>query len=218
MVAPVLCTNAVSLLPSLEPIAGTAIAINLAYLNLPIFGYIIRVKDKLNERLGKIDQNVKNGLVQTPWFKQITALTNVDTLDQEFPSLSKPWISAPGVWGFLYNVLFYWRLARAVSLLLTAYAIVVLTLGAAHNSGWTAYHACAFDSGHIGTHLFWITIALLWPIMVVATGGWICGSSVRFVNYQTSSLETAAIAEANEVLNEATRAAAAAKAGHTGAS
>lgn len=195
------CEAAASLLPSLEPILGASLALNLAYLNLSKFGYINIVKNSIGTRLDKLDPNVRNRIESTLWYRQMHALANVETLDQTLPWKAKFWIAAPSLWGVLYNVLFYWRIGRGVAILAVIYALVLLILGVGHSSGMTDWGACHFSGDHIFNDYRLATIGLLWPLFVVTIGAIVCSSATRFVKYQTQSLEEEAVAEARGALD-----------------
>lgn len=200
------CAAASSLLPKLEAVLGVSVAINLAYLNLPAFGYIERVKKTLSHRLELMDKSLKGLLHRAPWFSQIDALANVETLELRMPSITKPWVPAPGVWGFLYNLLFYWRVARAASVLSLVYALVLLLLGAGHDSCALSFAAQSFNKDHIGAHFFWSCMTIIWPILMVVAGTYITSSAARFVDYQTRNLEATALSDADQALTETERA------------
>lgn len=200
------CASATSLLSTLEPLCGASVALNLAYLNLSKFGYITVVKDAIGGRLKKIDPNVKERIKDTEWFRQMAALSEVDTLDQSLPTTKAIWIKAPGIWGFFYNVLFYWRIGRGMAVVATLHALFLLMLGAGHQSNVTNWLACHFDDVHIPNDFALTCVGLLWPLFVVGIGQWVCSSASKFVKYQTSNLADEAKRDATEALDESTRA------------
>lgn len=202
------CAAAISLLPSLEPVLGGSLALNLAYLNLSKFAYINVVKASIGHRLEKVkdDATLRNRIDATQWYRQMDALANVETLDQSLPGRKKPWVSAPGVWGFFYNILFYWRLGRAVSILAVVYALSLLILGVGHASGAITWGRCYFDESWIANDFTLATIGLIWPILMVTAGTLICTAATHFVKYQTQNLKEAAVTEAREALTESEQA------------
>jgi hypothetical protein len=200
------CSAATSLLPFLEPMLGASIAFNLAYLNLAKFGYITVVKDSIGGRLKRLDPSVKTKVKDTPWFKQMVALAGVDTLDQGLPNGSKRWIESPGIWGVLYNVLFYWRLGRGISILATVHALILLILGVGHASGTLSIFKCHFALGRFADDFWLAALGLVWPIAMVGIGTMVCSSASKFLKYQTKNLADEAKRDATTALDESSRA------------
>lgn len=202
--AQVVCDAAASLLPSLEPILGVAVALNLAYLNLSKFAYIEQIKVLIHDRLQKVDQNVKASIADTPWFKQLCALSGVQTLDTALPAENekKFWISAPGAWGVLYNIFFYWRIGRALAVLATLYCLSLLILGSAHSARITDWLACHFDKSRIVNDFFISSFAVIWPLITVLVGQFVVWRAISFIVYQTDNLKKAATQEAVTAIAE----------------
>lgn len=191
-----------SALAALEPILGISIAINLAYLNLPKFQYISIVRDRLRARLDKLDGRVKNSIKSTPWYEQLNELASVEPFDLELRSFTKKWwVKSPGLWGLLYNVFFYWRFGRALSIFATAYALILLILGAGHTAGATDLMLGYFNT-HIGRHFFWASISALWPIITVVVGEVVCSGAENFLNYQTGNLKERAMSSAKKQVDD----------------
>jgi len=206
MPTPEACEAATSLLPSLEPILGASVALNLAYLNLSKFAYITVVKTTIGARLKKLDPNVRNQIQATKWYRQMDALASVETLDQGLPSWGKLWIPAPGTWGFFYNVLFYWRIGRALSMLAVVHALFLLILGVGHSSGVVVWGRCHFGVNGVANDYLYGSLGLLWPLMMVIIGTLVCTFAARFVKYQTQHLEQEAVADARGALDQSKRA------------
>jgi hypothetical protein len=200
------CEAATSVLPSLEPLLGASLALNLAYLNLSKFAYITVVKESIGGRLKRLDPSVKDRIKDTPWYVQMSSLAAVDTLDHGLPSPKKGWVKAPGIWGFLYNLLFYWRLGRALSILATVHALSLLILGVGHQSGAINLWRCHFSAGAIGNDFLLASLGVVWPIFMVTAGTLVCSAASKFVKYQTANLAQAAKSEATEALGESQKA------------
>jgi hypothetical protein len=184
------CLNAISLLPKLEPILGAGLGVNLAYLNLPPFGYITRVRAIVKDELDSLTDGNKKMCENTPWFKQIKALSEVQDLDQNYLFLKdKLWVSAPGIWGTLYNLLFYWRIARILSVVATIYIMMLLVWGTGQDIGAYGKTGCLYSTEFIHKHWHWSTAAFLWPIFVVAMGTYIGMQAKAFIKYQIGELE-----------------------------
>lgn len=188
--------SAINLLSGLEPILGVSVALNLAYLNIRKFHYISIVKNRLSEKLRALDVNVIGNIKNTPWFKQLTNLAAVEPLDLEWPYLTRNiWVSAPGFWGVIYNVFFYWRFGRTLSIFGTFYSLVLLIWGAGIQSEAISVGREYFNAT-IGSHFFWSLASATWPLISILAGEFVCVSAARFVTYQTDNLKTQARSDA----------------------
>jgi hypothetical protein len=191
-----------SLLPALEPVLGISVALNLVYLNIQKFHYITIVKDKLGSRLRELDRRVINQVKNTQWYTQLRELADVDTIELEWPKLTKKiYIKAPGLWGFAYNFFFYWRFGKIISLAATCYALFLLFLGVGHTASATDFLQSYFNetiAWHYGLSVF----SAIWPIVSVAAGEFVCVSAARFVKYQTDSLRSQATTKAVKAVRE----------------
>ena len=195
--------QATSLLMELEPIFGVSIALNLAFINIKKFQYIDVVKRTLASRIADIDQNIRTNIGQTPWFIQINDMASVETaLNPLDNKRFKLWISAPAFWGILYNILFYWQVARAFSIAGTAYCIFLLLLGVGQQVGAISLWATRFTSDRIGGHYWAASLSLLWPIACIAAGSFICTKAISFMKYQTDNLGRSAVKDAGHALDD----------------
>lgn len=195
----------VSLLPSLEPILGVSIALNLVYLNIQKFHYISIIKAKLGSRLRELDPHVIAQVENTPWYGQLKDLAGVDTIELELPNLRQRfYVKSPGTWGFVYNFFFYWRFGKIISLLATFYTLFLLFLGVGHSSSATILLVDYFNDT-ILSHYCLAMVAATWPILSVIAGEYVCICAARFVKYQTDNLQTQAKNDAENavrMLNE----------------
>lgn len=196
------CLSIVPQLISLEPILGAAIGINLAYLNLRKFEYIRQVRKVIKIKLDRLDPNVKNQVKDTKWYKQLDGMASLD-LDEDLPMPRKSWwLDAPSAWGFLYNVLFYWPVARFISVIALIYCIYLMILAVAHDSKSTDLFACAYYQGGIGTSFTMVSLSLVWPVLAIGAGTFINSRANAFVNYQTDQLKAEATNDAEAALSE----------------
>jgi len=69
----------ISLLPSLEPICGGALALNLAYLNLDRFRYAQRLKEAARDSLARVDNSVPKANKNLPWWKHLISISELNT-------------------------------------------------------------------------------------------------------------------------------------------
>lgn len=195
------------MLPNLEPLLGAALGLNLAYLNLAVFAYITRISDSVSHALEALEASATATVRNTAWYKQLKAIADVKTVDRNRNFLpDSPWIYLPPtVWGFLFNVLFYWRVAKIVSIIGTVYVGAMLAIGTAHNSGLMAWLFCR-DADSIAIH-FAITLgAFLWPMLMAAAGAWVRWQSIRFLRYQVTSLGQQALSDATATVEQTTQA------------
>lgn len=139
----------------------------------------------------------------TAWYQQLDELSNVDARELEWPNFNrKLWIKAPSVWGVVYNVFFYWRFGRILSILFTIYALFLIMLGVGHSSGATAFGVQYFNA-HITTHFSWAIFATIWPIVTIVFGEFVCRSAMSFVSYQTENLEERVVQKAEQAVGSA---------------
>jgi hypothetical protein len=199
-----ICVKAVSLLPKLEPILGAGLGINLAYLNLPPFGYITRVRDIVNSGLESLPTGTKEVCASAKWFKQLSALSEVKDLDQNYYFLKdRVWVSAPGLWGVFYNIFFYWRLARIFAVFATIYILILLIWGTGQDMGILKNTGCLYSGSFIRWHWVLSLLAFLWPIIVVSVGTFIGIQAKLFINYQIGDLAKEQKDKAVQALNAA---------------
>jgi hypothetical protein len=199
-----ICSSTISLLPNLEPIHGAGLAFNLAYLNLSMFAYITSIGEQVNKQIENLDANVTAGLGDAVWYKQLSSLVNVKTLEEEEGFFTHGWwISLPGIWGVLYNFMFYWRIGKILSVIATIYVSALLLLGAGHSAGLLLYSETWFSANRIGTDFYWSTAAFLWPIFAVTCGTLVNWQALRFSRYQLGQLPQDKKNAATELLDDA---------------
>lgn len=196
----------VSLVPKLEPLLGIGLAMNLAYLNLPIFSFLTVISRSVKECIDEVTQGAKNQVEATPWFKDAKALSEIHTLSTL--DLRKPnprWIRfKSGINAALFNIIFHYRIGRLVSCLATAFCATLIIVGSAVEVG--ADEWLCRGASWIGTP-FWLSVgAFLWPVFCVSAGAWIRYSTVRELNYSLTNLGAQAVQEADTALGETERA------------
>jgi hypothetical protein len=203
----VMPSEQISLLPAIMPLLGAALALNLAYLNLPAFGYIKVVRGSVSERLARLDASVIEMIKNTQWYRQMSALAKVPTLGDSSSTESGAWVETPRtLWGLLFNFLFYWRLGRGVSIALTGYVTVLFILGTGHAAGVNKWFIGGFGAKAIAFHFVASAVAMLWPILVVLSGQFVCWRAARFISYQTANLKEETKSRAEELIESAKKA------------
>jgi hypothetical protein len=196
------CISVVPKLITLEPLLGASVTLNLAYLNIKKFEYIRQIRRIVKVKLDRLDPNVKNQVKDTKWFIQLESLSNLDA-DEDLPlPRNSWWLKAPSVWGFLYNLLFYWPIGRLISIISTVYCILLLILSVGYESGALSLLACHYSGSSLSHVFFWVAASLIWPISIISIGSFIGSRANAFVNYQTDQLKTDAAKDAEVALSE----------------
>jgi hypothetical protein len=154
----------------------------------------------LRRRIRLIDREVVGKIHNSPWFIQLRALTEVETLDMGrfWPKVF--WVRAPGLWGVLYNVVFNWRIARIVSIGATVYALVSLAIAVGLHAHVMHDFECWFDEGTLGGEYNLVLAAVIWPLLAVCVGQYIVWSTNRFMTYSLSGMSEKAVAAATDKL------------------
>lgn len=175
----------ISALIKLEPLIGMAVVLNLAYLGLPEFSFIEGVRKKIKVRLLMMDKRVTELVQDAGWYKTLHDLSRTGSLDEIPFRQQKFWISAPLLWGIPYNVLFNWRIARALSVGATLFAVTLLCLAVGQEIKVTDWHNCTVDELHIGFMYELAVAAMCWPLFVILVGRLVTWGAHAFVRQQT---------------------------------
>ncbi|MER8955793.1 hypothetical protein NKJ46_34055 [Mesorhizobium sp. M0166] len=186
-----------SMLPQLEPVLGAALGLNLAYLNLAVFAYITRISDSVSESLAAVEASATDAVKDTIWYGQLRAIADVKTIDKNRILIPETrWINTPpSVWGILFNVFFFWRLGKLLSIVLTVFVAFMLILGTAHSAGIIGWFLCK-DANSISFYFLLSVLAFVWPMLMAWAGAWVQLAARRFLRYQVTSLGKAALMEA----------------------
>tara|TARA_B110000908_G_C10212633_1_gene431055 strand:+ start:1050 stop:1595 length:546 start_codon:yes stop_codon:yes gene_type:complete len=173
----------------LEPIFGSALALNLAYLNLKKFRY----RDEISETAKEKIQQTPDEVHDAKWYKVIANLASGKLSWGVFGSL----------WGILYAVFFHTRLDRGVSIIATVISAYYLALGVAHSVGYKFYYYAVYNSEKIFNELMYGIAFMAWPFIMPAIA-WFCiwGSS-RFFAYQLDGIKAKEITLGRRDLDEA---------------
>jgi hypothetical protein len=194
------CTVIADALIKLEPLLGAAIVLNLAYLNLPEFAYMVELRAIAAERLAKLDRVVVQVNKDTPWFKALMQLATVETRGG-LPTASKPqWLNLSGTWGFIYNLLFYRSVGRTVSVIFTAYTLILLMLAVGNEAGVVERGKCGFPQHYLPFDYYSVVVALLWPLAVVCAGQFVLVRCKAYILEHTMGLGQQAEANADLAL------------------
>lgn len=167
-------TCAGSLLPAVEPIAGAALALNLAYLNLDRFRYRKEIYKHACTQLDTLngDKDQLDALPNGHSYKFITRLGTMPDPDKKesFGFDTRDDSDHSGFWWFVYRYLFEKRQDMALCYFLTGIALIALILGVANNVGQWGSLTCLFQ-GWVDTAGFYLLLfCLVAPIALVEIG------------------------------------------------
>lgn len=198
--APTVCVSA---LLSLEPLIGIAVAVNLGFLSLPRFAYVIVVKERIIARLRKLDRRALDTQSKLEPFQQLRALTEVDGHPSiNFDLKRKWWVPTPRGWGWAYNILFHHSLAQVGGIIATLFSLCLIVLAIGHDNDILGFARCGVTKADIGTE-FWLAVgAIAWPLICVAMGEWVIRGAIRLLKQQTHHLELAQKTQNNQTLSE----------------
>jgi hypothetical protein len=186
-------SDAAAILPNvmaLEPILGVAIALNLAYLNIKKFGYLLQVQRVIKHRLNRLDENVVDAIKDTEWYGQLKSLSDLEINDNSPFKRESYWKNAPESWGVLYNLFFYIPIGRFFSILSTAYCLLLLIAGVGCSINYWSVYSCDYHTYNMFKLYVFSIVSLLWPIIVIIFGELITSKAGKFLSYQTNKLKT----------------------------
>lgn len=192
-----LCSDAVSLLPSLEPIAGTALAINLAYLNLKRFRYRSEIRSNAEAAIKRLEQKKKNGshlpktLVENKWYQEVKRLSNLannDGKNGDNPEKTRE-VLPKAYWAKLYFVFFEFHEDRVASYLFTFFALVGLLVGTSQNVGYLQALACWFSQDNIVWSLLALSLSVICPVVFVLVGAHVKKIACEYADENVEELE-----------------------------
>ncbi|MCW2390954.1 hypothetical protein [Sphingobium sp. B11D3A] len=153
--------------------------------------------------MNAIDKNVRLTVEGTKWYKQMHGLSEIHTDEFFNHKNSQRWISAPGAWGVVYNLMFYWPLGRLISVIATSYSILLLCLGSGEKTGAVHWTSHFFPLAQVSLH-YWLSVsALVWPTVCIAAGTYICSGAHKFLDYQTQDLGQRALEDVTSGLQAA---------------
>ncbi|HBM89079.1 MAG TPA: hypothetical protein DD437_11080 [Rhodobiaceae bacterium] len=191
----------------LEPVLGLGLALNLAYLNLPMFGFITVISKGVEDCLSGLSKGVLDNVKETPWYKDAAELASIHNLETLDPTERNPW------WirfkskrnAALFNVLFLWRIGKVLSIAATGFCAIGMVIGVAletHNAEGIVCTVLEFTGVP-----FWTSIAaFVWPIFCVTSGAIVKSSVTRELHYNLKDLGKKQKEEAEGVLQEVEKA------------
>lgn len=155
----------ISAIPSLEPILGAALAINLAYLYIPWFHYLKIIGETAREALR--DSTDSSTILQENSDKNgVSCVKYLASLGERRTEkvVCNLWGQS---WSYLLR-LFTWKIDKIVSFCAVVFVVSMIVLGAAHGMG--IYENFLFDiesnTKHRLLHLSIVCIA--WPFIMAS--------------------------------------------------
>lgn len=191
-------------IPKLEPLLGIGLAMNLAYLNLPIFHFLTVISKSAEECLKLVNASTKREIDATQWYKDTLALSDIHTLqDLRIDAKTAWWVpfhSFPT--SILFNIVFYYRIGKGLSILATVYCSLLIIFGVAAQMNPKDNFACKACL-YIGDQ-FWLSVAsFLWPIFCVGIGASLRFFFMRHTKYHLKGIGSKAVTEAEVAVTEA---------------
>lgn len=177
---------------------------NLAYLNLEIFGFMSLISKNAADCLAKLPEGVKGNVKETPWFKDASVLATLHTIDDiDFTFTIPNWVSLKSVFdSAFFNVLFKYRVGKLGSIAASAYCAYLILIGVYQSIPDSSLALCDWVNW-IGASFWWGAASFIWPVVCVAAGSTIAYRAKRDLRYNLKNLGkqelTAAVAELGKV-------------------
>jgi hypothetical protein len=182
---------------------------NLAFLNLPIFGFVDSISKHASACLNNIPEGLRRGIDETPWYKDAAALADLHKLEVfDINRVDPRWVPFKSIFdGVVFNVLFKYRLGKVLSVLATFYASYLIVVGVYQSAG--GGELCGIINFISAS--FWLAVAsFFWPAACVALGSYVGWRAKRELRYNLRNLgksEIKAAVNAIDRTEEAVRAA-----------
>jgi hypothetical protein len=192
--------HAISLLPLLEPLAGVAFAINLAYLNLERFRYRRLIREQAKAQYAHLREkeyfDAISDLKEVQMLRDLSGLKDFDNMgsDPIDPAEEVPRSNRKVMWvEWIYKIVFQHHLDLKVCRVLAAVAILLVYFGVMHALGRHSYVAPMFNApeeAHFWADVLFIT--LLIPLGFAALGNWMVGNLKAKAHEAFKQMETIA--------------------------
>ena len=162
-----------SALPALEPISATALAINIAYLNLERFRYRKKIREPAREqleRLHRFDGDFLKNISKQDQTVELVWLAGIDDADKNNPTSPPQRPRSIGLWGWVYNLLFHQHIDLWLVGIMTAISLMALFIGPIHELNLAPWSEKYFAG--TGAWVSWVVLLLctLLPIAFVFMG------------------------------------------------
>ena len=178
-----------SVLPHLEPFAGIAFALNLAYIGLPRFRYRARIQEHVADKLKEIDGSPHN-FVDTEWYKGPQRLARMKDDASDISKTELPRES----WALGYSRIFERHGDKATAVFFASVLGMLLALGSAHSA---EHYGSLFGYSFMGVFSgamfhFWfvsITIMALTPVYFVWRGNGVVHGACDYADKQFKNMK-----------------------------
>lgn len=164
------CASALSLLPKIEPLTATAVAICLAYLNLERFRYRSAIRKYAQEIIRQYDENTdyknlsEHSNIQ--FLKRLASLDDHEHIATTTGTNNSSWTG----WGYVYSIVFEKHRDRKIILAGVSIALLLLCLGVSHDIGHIVFLSCLFSSSIIIVSYYISLFLIFVPITLVLLG------------------------------------------------
>ena len=158
--------DATAVLSALEPLLGVGFAVNLSYLYIPWFHYLIKIgkiaKEALEEGTDSHAYLIENRGQEGPDCVSYLATLGCDDAKPKCKLFNKPWSYPLRV--------FTWRLDKLLSIISLAFVTTLLVVGVAHELGLYSRTLTSLTSGskHWLLHLSALSIIIPLAMSMIA--------------------------------------------------
>ncbi len=180
--------NVLSLSANLEPIAGIAFALNLAYLGLQRFRYRQAIREHVSKSMGELrdaSQNTKD----TRLYKAVARLSSLGETDRKLFRSSDKNANLNGVWSFFYEWLFECNQDRLIAIAGGLLSVAIVILGVFHNSNGSCFAENAFKFDYIVYWIWLIVFTQALPVTFVLLGNYVVHGAIKFAENHIEDLK-----------------------------
>ena len=176
MADPETAAQVVSLLPSLEPMAGAALAFNLAYLSLPRFRYRHAIRETAGKQLSTLrpddGSDVPEHFRRSKLYREVEWLAALpDNHPASSNDDSKNNGQRPsGLVARFYANLFNRHQDRFISMVMTGICLLSFFFGTAHSINHLTFSSPFFDGSGAICNLYLLLFCILLPMVFVVAG------------------------------------------------
>lgn len=174
---------------------------NLAYLNLPVFGVLAAISKSVGEYLKRLPTQARENVKDTQWYKDAETLSKIHRYQEPRFNEEKPrWIQLKSLRdSCLFNILFYYRLGPILSIASSCLCGILIILGVYAEIHGTDPIFC-FIYSVIGVPFWFSVAAFLWPVICVTVGALLKMRALQELRYNLKNLGRTALEEAREEL------------------
>lgn len=197
----------VEILPILEPLLGIGLALNLAYLNLPMFSFLTQISTSVGNKLSSLSDVTKKEVSSTPWYIDAVEISKVRNFEKfSFGDGGKKWTPFKSfTCAVLFNLLFRYRVGKLLSLVATMLSSLMIVSGVEVQI-WPADEGALWRVSLYPAPFYLALFCFAWPIFCISSGGLIKFLSIRDLNYNLKNLGVEAMADVSEMVGGAEKA------------